>query len=111
MNWRYLVAAVVVSGFFAAIIMQQMKITELEREKTDMAQAVADNAVQSINATIAFVNEAGQKKQESKIITKEVVKYVREKSKADQCYDAPVNSDAFNRMRERSDQVRASAKD
>lgn len=111
MNRRYLLAAVVVSGFFAAIIMQQMKITELEREKTDMAQAVADNAVQSINATIAFVNEAGQKKQESKIITKEVVKYVREKSKDDQCYDAPINSDAVNRMRERSDQVRASAKD
>lgn len=111
MNWRYLVAVVFAIGSFAVIINQQMKITELEREKTDMAQAVADNAVQSINATIAFVNEAGQKKQESKIITKEVVKYVREKSKADQCYDAPINSDAVDRMRERSDQVRASAKD
>lgn len=111
MNWRYLVAAVFVIGCFAVIINQQMTITKLEREKADAAQAVADNAVHSINALIPLVNEAGKQKQESKIITKEVVKYVREQSKADKCYDAPVNDAAYQRMHERSNQVRASARD
>lgn len=109
MNWRYLVAAVFVIGSFAVIINQQMTITELEREKADAAQAVADNAVHSINALIPLVNEAGNQKKESKIITKEVVKYVREQSKTDKCYDAPVNDDAYQRMHERSNQVRKSA--
>lgn len=111
MNWRYLVAAVLVIGCFAVIINQQMTITKLEREKSDAAQAVADNAVHSINALIPLVNEAGKQKQESKIITKEVVKYVREQSKTDKCYDAPVNDAAYQRMHERSNQVRASARD
>ena len=111
MNWRYLVAAVFVIGTFAVIINQQMTITQLEREKAGAAQAVADNAVHSINALIPLVNEAGKQKQESKIITKEVVKYVREQSKADKCYGAPINDSAYQRMYERSNQVRASARD
>lgn len=111
MNWRYLVAAAFVIGSFSVIINQQVTITQLEREKSDAAQAVADNAVHSINALIPLVNEAGKQKQESKIITKEVVKYVREQSKADKCYDAPVNDSAYQRMRERGNQVRASARD
>lgn len=112
MNWRYLVAAAVAFLIMALLFclnVQSMRIAELEREKAGAAQAVADNAVHSINALIPLVNEAGKQKQESKIITKEVVKYVREQSKADKCYDAPVNDTAYQRMHERSDQVRASA--
>lgn len=106
MNWRY-----VVMGVMGAVIyIQHGKIDDYKQKDSDHYKEIAASAINNINTMMIAVDIASKQKTESKIDTVEVIKYVQLKAKDDMCYNANINSDAYERMHERNNQVRASAK-